>query len=224
MIAINHHNEAPSANFLATLQTELYPAVPVFDPTYPASEVSDLQFIRSSLDVQTQGLRRVFTTRQIEFAEDVTARRLQIAIADSVGLEGGGEEQLVSMLDVLIGARFAEQESAGVVQEMDITLTPDMAELVKPWDNRIRQVQELLTDRQITAQSRPHLSPYWLGPVRRAVLLQAKKSPDEVVRASARDLAERRLTLSSPRVARQARTARHAAFGLVIRAATAVAI
>ncbi|HTH71767.1 MAG TPA: hypothetical protein VL737_00190 [Candidatus Pristimantibacillus sp.] len=186
-------------------------AAAAFNPNVPASEIDDLRFVRLAMEAHAAKLGSPFRNWRVAFADHSTAQQLEAVIGEWTDPRGDAEQVLATVLAECIDSREAQRELI-VHQAGDSTLPPEAFKPLDPWDAKIQETQELLADRRARpAPPRPRISPFWLGPVRKAVMIEAKTAEDPVTRAAARDLAERRIPLSTPYIARRVRGARIAA-------------
>lgn len=190
---------------------ELGEAVPTFDPTVPVSPIDDLHLVREAMLAQRPALQRRYSPRTLDHAERTVTREMEALLGEWEDPKGDAGQALAAVREMLLESHAA-QKAVIVARYGDNTLPPEALNPLKPWEAKLREVDELITDRSVRpTPGHPILSPYYLGPVRRAVMLEAATASDEVTRAAARDLAERRLVLSTPRIARRVRGARQAA-------------
>ena len=183
----------------------------MFDPSIPASEIDDLSFARIAMQTHAAKLSAAFRHWRMALADHSTERQLNAAIGEWTDPRGDAEQVLSTMLAECVDSREAQRELI-IHQAGDSTLPPEAFKPLDPWDAKIQETQELLADRRARpAPKRPLISPFWLGPVRKAVMIEAKTAEDPVIRAAARDLAERRIPLSTPYIARRMRGVRTAA-------------
>lgn len=185
----------------------------VIDERYPASEISDLQLARMALTAHHDALLERYAPRQVAFAERVAAGRLAALHAGFVDPNGDAEQLLREALNDNIASRTAGRERVRASYGPDDTLPPDAyASVDLAWDGPIREIEELLADLQSVPKPKmPRISPFWLGPVRRAISLEYRTATDPAARTAALDVAERRLLLALPRAVRGARVMRRAA-------------
>lgn len=189
-----------------------------FNPECPPSEIDDLQFARRALAVQTPALLQRYPRSAIIFADNLAARCLGAVLGEWADPTGDGDTALATARQEILDSREAQEELI-IGEYGDNTMPPEAFDPLNPWDARLREVEELMFDRSVSpAPSRPLVSPYWQPSLRRAVLLEATTAPDPTARAAARDLAERRLPLSLPRLAVQTHTLISAGSGFMRKA------
>lgn len=214
MTFINRHIDTlyPGSSLAAPYTAEMSMPGAVLHVQYPATEIGDLQFARMSLVAQRETLLGVYHPRQVTFAERVAERKLGVLLGRWEDPTGDADQILEAMLQDCITNREQEKATVAVKYRPDDTLPPDAYNGIEAINGNICEIEDLLVGRrEHPAPKSQRISPYWLGPVRRAVMLQAQTAEDAITRAAAQDLAERRLILSTHHMQRHLRAVNRAA-------------
>lgn len=214
MAFIDRHVDTlyPGPSLVTPYTAEMSPPSVVLNLQYPATEIGDLQFARMSLAAQRETLLGIYHPRQVTFAERVADRQLGVLLGRWEDPAGDANQMLEAILQDCVSNREREKTSVAAKYRPGDTMPPDAYDGITAIDGSICEIQDLLADRYgRPAPKSQWLSPYWLGPVRRAVVLQVKTAEDAITRATAQDLAERRLILSTRYTQRHLRVVNRAA-------------
>jgi len=193
------------------------PVITDFDPQYPSSPVDDLQFARQALAAHEPSLTQRFGPI-VAWADRIATRRYRVMHGDVwEDPYGDIDERFDATRAMWLEDRSAERASI-VARYGGRQMPPSAFESLKGLDARLDDLEGLMWERRHERPpSRAFISPYLLAPVRRAIKLEMTLGENEATRAAARDLAERRLVLSGPYLARKARAAYAAGSGLIAR-------